>query len=106
MNFKALMITLCSLVLVGVIAFLIYWGVHNYQKVEAGINGTSIYTIVDLENAKMEGYQEGSNGLQDLEDSFNEVKERMEYYKEQYEIELQRNAELTEELNSLGGGNE
>lgn len=74
---KGLIITIILILMAG-IAFLIYWGVNNYEKVQEGLKGTGIYTAQDLENAKKEGYQEGANSLKDLEQQFKNIKKQLD----------------------------
>lgn len=90
---KAIVISIIIVLLAGV-AFLIYWGVTNYEKVKQGINGTGLYTAADLEKAKMEGYQEGANSLQELE-------KQIQNFKSQLDTKTKAINGLTDKVNAL-----
>lgn len=97
---KGLIISLIILLLVG-IAFLIYWGVTNYEKVQEGLNGTGLYTSIDLENAKKEGYLEGANSLQELEKQLQDLKAQLDTKTKSVTELTNRVTELTNANNEL-----
>lgn len=97
---KGLIISLIILLLVG-IAFLIYWGVTNYEKVQEGLNGTGLYTSTDLENAKKEGYLEGANSLQELEKQLQDLKAQLDTKTKSVTELTNRVTELTNANNEL-----
>lgn len=97
---KGLIISLIILLLVG-IAFLIYWGVTNYKKVQEGLSGAGLYTSIDLEKAKMEGYQEGANSLADLENQLQSIKAQLDSKTKSVNDLTDRVAELTNANNEL-----
>ena len=91
---KKILISICIIVLVAGIAFLIYWGVNNYEKVKKGLDGTGLYTSQDLEKAKLEGYQEGANSLANLEEQYKDIKNQLD-------LKTKTVSELTEKVNNL-----
>lgn len=97
---KGLIITIILILMAG-IAFLIYWGVNNYEKVQEGLKGTGIYTAQDLENAKKEGYQEGANSLKDLEQQFENIKTQLDTKVNKVNELTQQVALLTKENDEL-----
>jgi len=50
------LVIIFSTLLVGVLAFLTFWGVNNYNKVQDALSGANIYTEIDLDNAYQDGY--------------------------------------------------
>lgn len=97
---KGLIITIILILMAG-IAFLIYWGVTNYEKVQEGLKGTGIYTAQDLENAKKEGYQEGANSLQELEKQLQDLKAQLDTKTKSVTELTNRVTELTNANNEL-----
>lgn len=59
MRTKKILITVFSLLVVGVFAFSITWGVINFNKVQEGMSGTGLYTREDINNAYDDGYGAG-----------------------------------------------
>lgn len=53
---KKILIIIFSLLLIGVLAFLITWGVINFNKVKDLMSGTGIYNKTDVDNAYNDGY--------------------------------------------------
>ncbi len=45
-----------SLVFLGAFAFVLSWGIINFNKVKEGMSGTELYTQEDLNNAYQDGY--------------------------------------------------
>ena len=101
MKIKLVFIVIISILLAGVIGFFTWWGINNYSKVKDGISGTAIYTYVDLEKAKMEGYIEGANAIETLEENYNKLKEEIEDYKQKYLDEHEIRLQLEEELEQI-----
>lgn len=91
---KKWLISIGIIILALAIGFLIYWGVSNYEKVKEGFKGTGLYTAADLEKAKMEGYQEGANSLQELE-------KQIQNFKSQLDTKTKTINELTDKVNAL-----
>lgn len=91
---KKWLISIGIIILALAIGFLIYWGVSNYEKVKEGFKGTGLYTAADLEKAKMEGYQEGANSLQELE-------KQIQNFKSQLDTKTKTINELTDKVNTL-----
>lgn len=56
METKKVLSLIFSLLFVGVFAFVLVWGITNFNKVQAGISGAGIYTQEDLEKAYEDGY--------------------------------------------------
>ena len=50
-----------SILLVGLIAFGIIWGVNNSNSLKEGLSGSNLYTEEDLKKAHEEGYNEALN---------------------------------------------
>lgn len=53
---KKILIIIFSLLLIGVLAFLVTWGVINFNKVKDLMSGTGIYNKTDVDNAYNDGY--------------------------------------------------
>ena len=53
---KKILIAIFSILLIGVLAFLITWGVINFNKVKDLMSGTGIYNKTDVDNAYNDGY--------------------------------------------------
>lgn len=45
-----------SVLFIGVFAFVLSWGIINFNKVKDGISGTGVYTKEDIDNAYKDGY--------------------------------------------------
>lgn len=95
---KKWLISIGIIILALAIGFLIYWCVSNYEKVKEGFKGTGLYTAADLEKAKMEGYQEGANSLQELE-------KQIQNFKSQLDTKTKTINELTDKVNALTSEN-
>lgn len=53
---KKILIAIFVILLIGVLAFLITWGVINFNKVKDLMSGTGIYNKTDIDNAYNDGY--------------------------------------------------
>lgn len=56
METKKVLGILFSLLFVGAFAFVLVWGITNFNKVQEGLSGTGLYTQEDLNNAYEDGY--------------------------------------------------
>ena len=62
---KKVLTAIFSVIIIGVFAFLITWGVINWTKVKEGMAGNGLYTQDDVQNAYEDGY---SSALTDKEE--------------------------------------
>jgi len=56
MDAKKIVGLIFSIIFIGAFAFVLTWGITNFNKVQEGISGTGLYTEEDLNNAYQDGY--------------------------------------------------
>lgn len=80
MNAKKIIAIVLSVVLLGVSAFSIAWGVINFNKVKDGLSGTGLYTQDDVQNAYEDGYGTALDNKQEYEDLIAEYRDKLADY--------------------------
>ena len=63
---KKILISIFSLILVGCLVFCVVWTIVNFEKVEQGISGTSLYTKEDVDAAYKDGYDTAVKDKEEL----------------------------------------
>ena len=56
METKKVLSLIFSILFIGAFAFVLSWGIINFNKVQDGISGTGVYTKEDVDNAYKDGY--------------------------------------------------
>lgn len=56
METKKVLGIIFSILFIGAFAFVLSWGIINFNKVQDGLSGTGVYTKEDLDNAYKDGY--------------------------------------------------
>ena len=56
METKKVLSIIFSIIFLGAFAFVLSWGIINFNKVKEGISGTELYNQEDLNNAYQDGY--------------------------------------------------
>lgn len=96
---KKILIAVFSILLIGALAFLITWGVINFNKVKEGMSGTGLYTKTDLDNAYNDGY---NTALEDKD----EYENLINGYKDTITMQTDALAKLNSEKENLTISNE
>ena len=66
MKAKSIVLTILSVIFIGLLSFGIIWTVVNFDKLELAFSGTSLYTKEDIDNAYQDGYDTAVKDKQDL----------------------------------------
>lgn len=90
-----------SILLLGAFAFLITWGVINFDKVQQGMSGTGLYTQDDLNKAYEDGYSTALKNQEKYEALITEYRVKMTELESSLENESLLNAELEMTINAL-----
>lgn len=80
MSAKKIIAIVLSVVLLGVSAFSIAWGVINFNKVKDGLSGTGLYTQDDIQTAYEDGYGTALDNKQEYEDLIAEYCDKLSDY--------------------------
>ena len=56
METKKVLGIIFSILFIGAFAFVLSWGIINFNKVKDGMSGTGVYTKEDIDNAYEDGY--------------------------------------------------
>ncbi len=72
---KKILIAVFSILIIAAFAFLITWGVINFNKVKDGLSGTGLYTKDDVDNAYNDGYNTALSDKDDYEQLLNTYKD-------------------------------
>lgn len=56
METKRVLSIIFSILFIGAFAFVLSWGIINFNKVQDGLSGTGVYTKEDVDNAYKDGY--------------------------------------------------
>lgn len=91
---KKVLIAIFSIIIIAAFAFLITWGVINFNKVKEGLAGTGLYTKDDVDNAFNDGY---NTALADKSEYENLIEE----YKKTISFQTNTITQLNNEKNSL-----
>ena len=91
---KKVLIAVFSIILIAALAFIVIWGIVNYEKVKEGFSGTGLYTKEDLDNAYEDGY---NNALEEKD----ELLELIAKYEEVINTQVETINQLTTEKNEL-----
>ena len=87
-----------SILLAGLIAFMVVWTVINWDVIKTTFDGSKIYTTEDVNNAYQDGYNSGSVDKEYYENLINEYREQISNYAAQI-------GELTGQINQLDNNN-
>ena len=68
---------LFSILLVGLIAFGIIWGVNNSNSIKEGLSGSNLYTEEDLKKAHEEGYNEALENEENYLATIDELRDNL-----------------------------
>jgi len=95
---RKILIAIFSIILIGALAFLITWGVINFNKVKDLMSGTGIYNKDDIQNAYEDGYNTALSNKEEYEELINGYKDTI--------VTLTDNvSQLTSEKNVLANSN-
>lgn len=72
---KKVLISIFSILLICAFAFLITWGVINFNKVKEGMSGTGIYTKADVDKAYDDGYNTALENKSEYDTLINDYKD-------------------------------
>ena len=72
---KKVLIAIFSILLIGALAFLITWGVINFNKVKEGMSGTGLYTKDDINKAYSDGYNTALANKNEYDNLINSYKD-------------------------------
>ena len=95
---KKVLIAIFSIIIIAAFAFLITWGIINFNKVKEGISGTGLYTKEDVDNAYNDGYNTA------LEDK-GEYEELINGYKDTITMQTDAIAKLNSDKENLNASN-
>lgn len=104
MSAKRIIAIVLSVVLLGVSAFSIAWGVINFNKVKDGLSGTGLYTQDDIQNAYEDGYGTALDNKQEYEDLIAEYRDKLSDYeiiKKELAVSKDNINELNEKVYNL-----
>lgn len=104
MNAKKIIAIVLSVVLLGVSAFSIAWGVINFNKVKDGLSGTGLYTQDDVQNAYEDGYGTALDNKQEYENLIAEYRDKLADYeiiKKELAVSKDNINELNEKVYNL-----
>ncbi len=65
---KKVLIAIFSIIIIAAFAFLITWGIINFNKVKDGLSGTGLYTKDDVDKAYNDGYDTALKNKTEYED--------------------------------------
>lgn len=103
---KKILIAIFSLILVGCLVFCVVWTIVNFEKVEQGISGTSLYTKEDVDTAYKDGYDTAVKDKEELLldiDDLREALSKKETELQNLEIKLSDYNSIKSELSTLKG---
>lgn len=72
---KKILIFIFSILLIGVLVFLVTWGVINFNKVKDLMSGTGIYNKTDVDNAYNDGYNTALKDKEEWDKLLNDYKD-------------------------------
>ena len=72
---KKVLIAIFSIIIIAAFAFLITWGIINFNKVKEGLSGTGLYTKEDVDNAYNDGYNTALSNKTDYDNLINSYKD-------------------------------
>ena len=72
---KKVLIAIFSIIIIAAFAFLITWGIINFNKVKDGLSGTGLYTKDDVDKAYNDGYDTALKNKTEYEDLINSYKD-------------------------------
>lgn len=74
---KKVLIAIFSIIIIAAFAFLIIWGIINFNKVKEGMSGAGLYTKDDVDNAYKDGFNAALENKQDYENLINSYKDSL-----------------------------
>lgn len=66
MKAKSIVLTVLSVIFIGLLSFGIIWTINNFDKIKLAFSGTSLYTKEDVDAAYQDGYDTAVTDKQDL----------------------------------------
>lgn len=66
MKAKSIVLTILSVIFIGLLSFGIIWTINNFDKIKLAFSGTSLYTKEDVDAAYQDGYDTAVTDKQDL----------------------------------------
>lgn len=72
---KKVLIAIFSIIIIAAFAFLITWGIINFQKVKEGMSGTGLYTKEDIDKAYNDGYNTALTNKTEYDNLINSYKD-------------------------------
>ncbi len=72
---KKVLIAIFSILIIAAFAFLITWGIINFNKVKEGMSGAGLYTKDDVDKAYDDGYNTALKNKTEYEDLINSYKD-------------------------------
>lgn len=72
---KKILTIVFSVLVIGVFAFLLTWGIINWSKVKEGMAGNGLYTQTDVQNAYEDGYNTALSDKEEYDDLINEYRD-------------------------------
>lgn len=75
MSTKKILTIIFSVLIIGVFAFLLTWGIINWSKVKEGMAGNGLYTKADIDNAYEDGYNTALQDKDEYDDLINEYRD-------------------------------
>lgn len=75
MSTKKILTIIFSVLVIGAFAFLLTWGIINFEKVKEGMKGNGLYTQSDIQNAYEDGYNTALTDKDEYDDLMNEYRD-------------------------------
>ena len=101
METKKVLSIIFSLLFVGAFAFVLVWGITNFNKVQEGLSGTGLYTQEDLNKAYEDGYDKALTDKAEYEELINSYRDTITTLTDQVTLLTYANQDCETQIKNL-----
>ena len=101
METKKVLSLIFSLLFVGAFAFVLVWGITNFNKVQEGLSGTGLYTQEDLNKAYEDGYDTALTDKAEYEELINSYRDTITTLTDQVTLLTYANQDCETQIKNL-----
>ncbi|MBR1984740.1 MAG: InlB B-repeat-containing protein, partial [Clostridia bacterium] len=101
METKKVLSIIFSLLFVGAFAFVLVWGITNFNKVQEGLSGTGLYTQEDSNKAYEDGYDKALTDKAEYEELINSYRDTITTLTDQVTLLTYANQDCETQIKNL-----
>lgn len=101
METKKVLSIIFSILFVGAFAFVLVWGITNFNKVQEGLSGTGLYTQEDLNKAYEDGYDTALTDKAEYEELINSYRDTITTLNDQVTLLTYANQDCETQIKNL-----